>query len=245
MRNETETPYYDQLPGKFAQTQWTKIVGPSGEGDLEALDLLARAYWYPLYWHARRKGYSEHNAEDLVQSFFARQLASGGLKKADRNRGKFRTFLLTAFNNFVTSEWRRGKNIPDPISLDELSETDGDEQLPQDDHDLDADFYRDWGLTLLNLALQRLEEEQHASGKGELFDHLKGHLAGANDLSSLSQITGIPVNTLKSDLRRLRKFRLPELIEEEVRRTLCHPTDDEVSQELSFIKLHAAGGTAA
>ena len=70
----------------------------------------------------------------------------------------------------------------------------------------DADFYRDWGLTLLNLALQRLEEEQQASGKGELFNHLKGHLAGAKDLTSLSETIGIPVNTLKSDLHRFSPY---------------------------------------
>lgn len=244
MRNEMETGYYEHLPAKFTQTDWTGIVVPAGKGDMDALNLLAHAYWYPLYWHARRKGLNEHDAEDVVQAFFAHLLANSGIKNADRKRGKFRTFLLTALRNYLVSEWRKRQHIPILISVDELREKHGDDLLPEVEDNLGADFYRDWGLTLLNLALQRLEEEQHASGKGELFNHLKGHLAGAKDLTGLSETIGIPVNTLKSDLRRLRKGRLPELIEEEVRRTLCDPTDEEVRQELLFIKHHAAGAGA-
>lgn len=241
MSAATKTTRSDPRPEKFTPTRWTDIVGPSGEGDLAALDLLARAYWYPLYWFVRRKGAGEHDAEDQVQSFFAHLLTSSTLKAAKKTRGKFRTFLLTAFHRFLISAWRKGANDPPIDSLDELIEARGDAQAPSVEDNRDTDFYRDWAITLLNLALQRLQAEQQALGRGELFDQLKGHLGGASNLAGLSDVTGIPVNTLKSDLSRLRK-RLRLLLVEEVQRTLNGPTDAELEQELRFILHYATGG---
>ena len=83
MSEEPKTAYYDHLPGKFKDTQWTTIIRPSGKGDMAALDLLARTYWYPLFWHARRKGASHQDAEDQVQSFFAYRINSFNISLAD------------------------------------------------------------------------------------------------------------------------------------------------------------------
>ena len=66
----------------------------------EALEKLCRAYWYPLYAFARRQGNSPEDAQDLTQSFFCRLLEQNNFAKADRDRGKFRTFLLGSLNNF-------------------------------------------------------------------------------------------------------------------------------------------------
>lgn len=160
MNESPKTNGYDRLPDKFAQTQWTLIVNPSGNGDPEALERLSRAYWYPLYWFARRKGSGEHDAEDQVQSFFARLLAGRTLKAANKARGKFRTFLLTAFHRFLISAWRKGANDPPIDSLDELIEARGDAQAPSVEDNRDTDFYRDWAITLINLGLQRLQTEK-------------------------------------------------------------------------------------
>jgi len=73
----------------------------------QSLELLCRTYWYPLYAYVRRKGYDAHIAQDLTQDFFARLLARNYLSVADRNKGKFRSFLLGCLEHFLAREWTR------------------------------------------------------------------------------------------------------------------------------------------
>ena len=100
----------EDLPrvGQFTTTHWSVVV-TAGKRDLpeaaEALEKLCRAYWYPLYAYARRQGNSPEDAEDLTQQFFSRLLEKNYLAKADRDRGKFRTFLLGSMKNFLVNEW--------------------------------------------------------------------------------------------------------------------------------------------
>ncbi len=90
-----------------------------------ALEALCRAYWYPLYAYVRRKGYASEDAHDLTQEFFARLLTRNYLTVADRNKGKFRSFLLGSLEHFLAREWskahaqKRGSGLP-LISLNEL-----------------------------------------------------------------------------------------------------------------------------
>jgi RNA polymerase sigma-70 factor (ECF subfamily) len=72
-----------------------------------ALEALCRAYWYPLYAYVRRKGYAADDAQDLTQEFFARLPARNYLNVADRNKGKFRSFLLGALEHFLAREWTK------------------------------------------------------------------------------------------------------------------------------------------
>ncbi len=58
-----------------------------------ALETLCRAYWYPIYVYVRRKGHGPDDAQDLTQEFFAHLIRKRHLRLADRNKGKFRTFL--------------------------------------------------------------------------------------------------------------------------------------------------------
>lgn len=70
----------------------------------DALEKLCRAYWYPLCAYIRRKGHSPADSQDLTQEFFARLLEKKYLKLADRERGKFRGFLLTSLKHFLVNE---------------------------------------------------------------------------------------------------------------------------------------------
>src|SRR5205085_6271586 len=100
------------------------------EGDLEqaagALEKLCQTYWYPLYAFVRRKGHSPHDAQDLTQTFFARLLEKNYIAQADRERGRFRTFLLAALSHFLCDEWdktqrlKRGGGLA-TISFDAIS----------------------------------------------------------------------------------------------------------------------------
>src|SRR5262245_38131789 len=130
MTPSSDPPLRD-APGtaaQFATTHWS-VVLTAGESTSteakQALEILCRAYWYPLYAYVRRKGYDAPDAQDLTQEFFARLLARNYLRVADRNRGKFRSFLLGSLEHFLAREWKKvhaqkrggGKT---PFSLDEL-----------------------------------------------------------------------------------------------------------------------------
>src|SRR5438105_4219408 len=96
--------------GYFPSTHWSVVLAAgqrSNPAAQAALEQLCKAYWYPLYAFVRRRGYSPEDAEDLTQSFFARLLERDYVKQADRERGKFRTFLLTALSHFLADEWDR------------------------------------------------------------------------------------------------------------------------------------------
>lgn len=71
----------------------------------EALSRLCEMYWYPLYKYVRRRGYSPEDAKDLTQEFFVRFLAHNWVARADRRKGRFRSFLLMAMSRFLANEW--------------------------------------------------------------------------------------------------------------------------------------------
>ena len=91
-------------PSQFPTTRWTLVVAA---GDLErpearsALVSLCENYWYPLYAYLRRRGYPADQAQDLTQEFFIRVLEGRYLDRADPERGRFRSFLLSALKFFV------------------------------------------------------------------------------------------------------------------------------------------------
>ncbi len=110
-------------PTLFATTRWSLVRDAAGEGTNGALGELARIYWQPLYRYARRKGKSREDAEDLVQGFLARLMRREALRGTDPAKGKFRAFLLAAFQRWMIGEWKRGRREKRgggvaPLSLD-------------------------------------------------------------------------------------------------------------------------------
>src|SRR5689334_14949963 len=98
---DRESKWVGRSP-QFTTTRWSVIVNSSHDNDtlaLEALEQLCRVYWYPLYAFARRRGFSAEDSQDLTQTFFKRLIEKNFVAHADRARGKFRVFLLTAFRN--------------------------------------------------------------------------------------------------------------------------------------------------
>src|SRR5262245_66666381 len=94
----------------FATTQWSLVLraGDRANADANAaLAWLCERYWFPLYAYVRRKGRDVHEAQDLTQEFFTRLLEKNALAVAAPERGRFRSFLLVAMNNFLANEWNR------------------------------------------------------------------------------------------------------------------------------------------
>ena len=79
----------------------------SDESRRNALASFSEAYWPPLYTFVRRRGYSPADAQDIVQAFFVQLLEQNTLSRADRERGRLRTFLLTSLENFLHKQWEQ------------------------------------------------------------------------------------------------------------------------------------------
>ena len=95
---------------QFATTHWSVVIRaarPDSPEAMAALTELCRRYWFPLFAHARLHGCDVHLAQDLTQEFFGRLVEKNYLGVADRRRGRFRWFLLTAFKCFLANEWEK------------------------------------------------------------------------------------------------------------------------------------------
>ena len=230
--------------GWFATTHWSVVLAAAS--DLSptaqaALERLCRTYWPPVHAYVRRWGFSPEDAEDLTQQFFARFLEKKHYRLADRDRGRFRTFLLTAVKHFLVNEnerasaQKRGGGKP-VMSLDEpASERSGPSIEPVDERTADRIFEQSWAMTLLAQVRTRLETEYAAEGKADRFTQLEKFLPGEeNDLtySETAARLGIPEGTLKSDVHRLKRH-YRELLREEIAHTVSKPT--EVDEEIRYL----------
>lgn len=225
---------------RFATTHWSLVLAAGRRASPESADALValcRAYWYPLYAFVRRQGYRPEDAQDLTQAFFARLLEKNYLADADRQRGKFRSFLLAALKHFLANERDRararkrggGQTV---LSLDfAVAETRYGHE-PADPMTPERLFERRWALTLLDRVLGRLQDEHVAAGKGPWFERLKEFLTrepGATSYRDVAQRAGTTEGAVKVAVHRLRK-RYRQLLEEEIGHTVTRP--EEVEDEL-------------
>jgi len=179
-------------PRQFPTTHWS-LVGTAKSDEAsqsrarEALEELCRGYWFPLYAFVRGRGYSAPDAQDLTQSFFALIIETGGLESADRERGRFRSYLLGALKHFLANEWHRSKTLKRGgqvrfIEWDAL-DAEGRYAGASEDWENPEQLYDcEWALEIVSGALQTLREEMAKSGKGARFDVLKGSLTGEDEL---------------------------------------------------------------
>ena len=236
-------------PGVFATTHWSVVLAAGQKDSLHAaaaLDQLCRAYWYPLYAYVRRRGYSPEDAQDGTQSFFARLLEGDLLPHASPQRGRFRSFLLTALENFLADAHdrataRKRGSGQTPVSLDAL---DGEARYalePVDEVSPDKLFKHRWATTVLEGAWTRLEAEYAADGKSEVFHELRrfnSAIESAPGYAEAAARLGMPENTVKSLVHRMRK-RYRTLLRAEITRTVADPA--EVDEDIRFL-LRVVGG---
>src|SRR2546430_9901540 len=165
----------------FATTHWSVVLAARQQTSPEAgeaLESLCRAYWYPLYAFIRRRGYDSHDAQDLTQGFFTRLLEKNYLAQADREKGRFRSFLLAALKHFLSDEQDRARAQKRGggqalISLDEQTAEGRYRLEPADVMSAEKLFERRWALTLLEQARTRLCDEYVAAGQAEFSDQLR------------------------------------------------------------------------
>lgn len=242
-RMSTDAQWLDR-GAVFATTRWSlvRLAAEGGEGEAarHSLETLCRSYWYPIYAYIRRSGHSPEDAQDLTQSFFAFALEKQLLGKADPACGRFRSFLLGTVRNFLGNQWqkgraaKRGSGVP-LISLDlALAERRFAVEPATLDHP-ESIYERAWAISAIELALERLREEQARAGKAALFEKLRPALSGAPAATSagLGAEFGSTEGAMRVALHRLRQ-RFRELLRASIADTVEDPR--EVEAELQHLR---------
>jgi len=226
----------------FATTHWSVVLA-AGQSDVpraqDALERLCQTYWHPLYAYVRRRGYSPADAEDLTQQFFAWLLERDWLGRADEQRGRFRSFLLTSISHFLANEWdkaraqKRGGGRIVSLQRDEAETRDARE--PADQLDPEQIFEWRWALALLEQVMNRLSTEFAQDGRAELFEALKPCLLGERTkqpYAVLAPKLGMTEGSVKVAVHRLRQ-RYRQLLRGEIAHTVAKP--EEIEEELRYL----------
>jgi len=232
-------------PGAFKPTRWSLVLRAGDRQKVtatRALDELCRAYWYPLYCFARRRGLAASDAEDATQVFFARILESEMLAGADPEKGRLRTYLLTAFQRFLISfdehrfAQKRGGR-PGPLSLEAAE--DSYQQEPADLHTPEKIFQQRWALAVLANTLATLEAEWNAEGRTDAFAVFRPFLTFGQEESPESYRTigarlGVTAGAARVAVHRLRK-RYRELLFAQIADTLSDPSPAAIKEEIQAL----------
>lgn len=206
----------------------------------EALEALCRAYWYPLYVFVRRQGHSPHDAQDLTQEFFARLLEKDWLHAAERERGRFRTFLIISMKWFLAHEWqwrkaeKRGGGRT-PLALNAELAEERYKAEPSEARAADHYYERRWALTLLDQAMARLRGQYESAARVGEFDTLKGFLTaerGTLPYREVAAALGTSEGAARVAMHRLRK-RFRAVFREAIADTVSKP--EEVNDEVRYV----------
>jgi DNA-directed RNA polymerase specialized sigma24 family protein len=233
---------------RFATTHWSLVVSAGGGQSPEAhraLATLCENYWFPLYAYVRRRGYDACEAEDLTQEFFLRLLAKNYLAGVNREKGKFRAFLLAALQHFLANEWDRSQTQKRGggqavLSLDALSAESRYRMEPSHDLTPEKLFERRWAITVLDGVLARLQADFLAHhGDQAAFDCLKQFLTAGRESTGYAAAAGqlqMTEGALRVAIHRLRR-RYRELLRDEIAQTVASPEeiDDEIHYLLSCL----------
>jgi len=234
--------------GQFATTHWSIVLAAGERGSPEsetALATLCETYWYPLYAYVRRRGHTAEDAQDLTQAFFAVLLEKEYVRAADRERGRFRSFLLTALKRFLSKERNKARAQKRgggrlTISLDIESGESLYAREPSHEWTPERVFERRWALTLLDQTMARLRRKYVETGKAELFDRLKAFVAGEGDAPAYGEVAkemGMTEGAVKVAVHRLRQ-RYRDALRSEIAQTVADPADvdDELDHLLEAIR---------
>jgi RNA polymerase sigma-70 factor (ECF subfamily) len=203
-----------------------------------ALDQLCQTYWPPLYTYIRQRGHDPEQAKDLTQEFFRQLLERNAFAVANREKGKFRSFLLASANHFLANEWARnnaqkrggGKVI---VSLDDSAEAEldgvGSGEAPE------TAFDRRWAITVLGRGLHQLEAEFKSSGKEAHFQNLNRFLtepATDEDYKTVAAQLRVSPGAISVAVYRMRQ-RFRDLVRAEIAETVS--TEAEVDEEMRYL----------
>ena len=203
----------------------------------QALSELCAAYYAPVLAFLRCELREVDAAREAAHAFFAQMLGGGGMDKAQRDRGRFRAYLLGAVRHFLSHEREAAQRLkrggaalellpldPEATAIRTLADTRG--RTP------DAAFDRQWALTTVTRAFEAVRQQSHAEGRGAFFEQVKPWLTGDathGSQAALAAEHGLSPAALKMAVQRL-KTRFREAVRAEISGTL--DDDNRVTEEM-------------
>jgi len=235
---------HNKQASPFPDTRWS-LIASTRQGSENALGDLCQLYWLPVYSFIRRKTNNREEAEDFTQSFFARLLREDGFTRADRNKGRMRTFLLGALKRHLSDEYRKerarkrggdAQHLPIALSPEDfdraehqfVSEPADSEQFP------DLAYDRNWATTLLAQVHERLQSDYTEAGKRTEYEELKYAITAGENINYAQACSALDINlgAARSRVHRLREaFRA--ILRLQIADTVSH--QDDVDEELQWL----------
>jgi RNA polymerase sigma-70 factor (ECF subfamily) len=239
--------YGGHFSGKslFATTQWSMVLEASDSRNpqaAQALEALCQTYWKPIFLFFRRYSPSETDTEDLTQSFFTYLIEHRTLAHADRERGKFRSFLITSAKNFRLNTKKHANRLKRGGNTCHISinTNDADLVLMEMADDVltpEESFDRAWAINLVHTALNQLETEYAKTGRRTQFEVMKKCLYGEDTTSYANLAANLNTTDIrfKTAIYRFRT-RLYHIVRGLVADTVSDPGDNaQVEQELDHL----------
>jgi DNA-directed RNA polymerase specialized sigma24 family protein len=236
--------------GDFPHTRWSVVLATRQADSPEAQKALARLcedYWRPVYAFICARGHQTETAKDLTQEFFARLIENEFVRIADRERGRFRTFLLACVEHFLGHERAKTNTLKrgGQYTFVPLQDALGEERLgaePVDDMSPDKLFDQRWAWTLMEQAVERLKREYAAAGRADHFEALEVFMSGAKEAPCSYAVVGVRLGLTEGAARtaayRMR-CRFRELLRMGVAQTVANPQD--LEKELSHLRAAVSG----
>ncbi|HEX5219681.1 MAG TPA: sigma-70 family RNA polymerase sigma factor [Verrucomicrobiae bacterium] len=232
LESGNQQPSSDRSP-VFNTTHWSVVLqAAGGDSSSAALERLCRTYWYPLYAFVRRQGHEVHEAQDLTQGFFELFLAKHYLKEVDRDKGRFRSFLLASLKHYLANEWKKANRqkrggLVETTSFDA---TDAEERYrlePVEESSAEVIYDRRWARSVLDSVMAKLREEFAQTGKGDRFEPLSRFIfqePQPGEYPRLAAQWKVTESGVRSSVQRIRE-RYAALFRAEIANTVSDPRD--------------------
>jgi DNA-directed RNA polymerase specialized sigma24 family protein len=214
----------------FPETEWSALALATAHGDQsarQAMDELCRRYWQPVFKVICSRGMNPEGARDRTQSFFLYLLENSTLRRVNRTRGRFRTFLLTVLWRFLRDEQRRATADKRGGELEDLPLEENTDDLPSTPSPLSELLDREWAMTTMQRAIDAVGREFVAKRGETAWTLWKGFLPGSSTVPSMSAAAaamGISEASARAEIHRLRN-RCREALRRELMITVSSPED--------------------
>jgi RNA polymerase sigma-70 factor (ECF subfamily) len=198
---------------------------------------LCDAYYEPVVAYLRSVSRDADAARDMSHAFFAEMLGGGTIHTADRERGRFRSYLLGAVKHFVSRQREMQRSQKRGGGVEALSLDDEDVAEVPDGRLLTPDvaFDRQWALTMLERSLEALRAECFTARRVGFFDHVRPMLTGDaayGDQAAVAIECGMSIDSFRMAVHRLKK-RLRQCVKAEIAGTLDDPSS--VADEMQIL----------
>jgi RNA polymerase sigma-70 factor (ECF subfamily) len=226
----------------FETTHWSVVLA-AGDRDhprcRDALSELCSLYWGPVRAYVGRRVGDNALADDLTQGLFTALLERDALAAVDRDRGRFRAFLLTATKFYLSDQRDRDRAQKRGggavlVSIDQPSPDAPSVDPPDPASSPEREYDRQWALAVLALVGDRLDAELAAHDDPVRMRRLARLLTegGGTRYRDVAEELGMSESAVKVSVHRLRK-RYGVILRDEVSRTVATP--ESVDEELRFL----------